>query len=58
MTPAQQAVDRLQALSPEHPDTEHIEAEKILCEFLRAIGHAEVADAFEAACDRVGFWYA
>ena len=58
MTPAQEAVAKLQALSPEYPDTEHIEAEKILCEFIRTIGHADVADAFEAARRRVGFWYA
>lgn len=36
-------------------DTEqaHIKADKVLCEFLRFIGHGEVADAFEAH----SFWY-
>jgi hypothetical protein len=58
MTPAQEAVAKLQALTGHDPEEEHGDAEEILCEFIRAIGHAEVADAFEAAANRVGFWYA
>ncbi len=60
MTPAQEAVAKLEAVDENHPDEEmaHVEADRILCEFIRAIGHADVADAFEAARRRVGFWYA
>jgi hypothetical protein len=58
VTPAQEAVAQLDALSWNDPETAHGRADEILCEFIRAIGHAEVAVAFEAAADRVGFWYA
>jgi len=36
----------------------HFVAEEVLTEYLRYIGHNAVADAFDAARDRVGFWYA
>lgn len=38
----------------------HIEADEILCKVLKAAGpeYAAVADAYYAARDRVGFWYA
>lgn len=58
VTPAQEAVAKLQALTWADPEEAHGEADEILCEFLRAIGHTGVAAAFEAAADRVGFWYA
>lgn len=40
----------------EHFDTEqaHCEADDALCEFLRSIGHGDVADAFE----KIDKWYA
>ena len=58
MTP-EQAIKRLKAM-PAHGDSEslHGEAEDILLDFLRSQGHSEVANAFEEARDRVGFWYA
>jgi hypothetical protein len=60
VTPAQEAIARLEALDEDQPDEEmaHVEADRILCQFIRAIGHADVTDAFEAARRRVGFWYA
>jgi hypothetical protein len=58
VTPAQEAVAKLNALTSHDPETAHGRADEILCEFIRSIGHAEVAEAFEAAADRVGFWYA
>jgi hypothetical protein len=36
----------------------HSQADDILCECLRKLGAPEVADAFERARSRVGFWYA
>lgn len=36
----------------------HSEAEKMLMAFLRGNGFGKVAEAYEAARDRVGFWYA
>ncbi len=65
MTPAQEAIAKLQAsaIPPDgftwkDPEDAHVEADQILCKFIRAIGHVEVADAFEAVRDHVGFWYA
>ena len=46
----------------ERSDSEisHIDADDILCAYLRSKGQdgKDVADAFESARDRVGFWYA
>jgi len=39
-------------------DDVHEEADRILLDFLRANFAGKVADAYEAARDRVGFWYA
>jgi hypothetical protein len=58
VTTAQEAIAKLEALTGHDPETEHEEAEEILCEFLRAMGHRDVAAAFGAAQKRVGFWYA
>jgi hypothetical protein len=35
----------------------HGRADDILCEVLRGLGHAAVAEAFEEARKRVRFWY-
>lgn len=55
---ASEAVAELDAM-PADTDEEnaHGEADRILCEVLRESGLNEVADAFERARDRVGFWY-
>ena len=40
------------------PESSHGNAESIVLKFLHDAGHGDVAAAFEAARDRVGFWYA
>lgn len=54
-----QFVDSLDAL-PEDGDQEisHGDADNILLQCLREAGLGEVADAWQRARDRVGFWYA
>lgn len=59
LTP-EEAVTRLTAMEyVDDSETAHIEADKILCKVLKAAGpeYAAVADAFNAAHDRVRFWY-
>lgn len=36
----------------------HSQCEALLMSFLRGNGYGKVAEAYEAARDRVGFWYA
>ena len=54
------AVRRLQELTVEDGDSEyaHAEADAVLIEYLRSLGHHGVADAWVECRDRVGFWYA
>lgn len=52
-----EAVAKLDALNG-NPEFDHPEAERILCEYLKSHRASEVADAFNRANDRVGFWYA
>ena len=50
------AVERLEDIQRLHsgdPEVAHIDADQALCQFLRAIGHGQVADEFEA----VERWY-
>ena len=46
------------ALQGNNPELDHIQADRILIEFLRQCGHPAVAEAWERASERVGFWYA
>lgn len=55
---AQEVVDRLNALNGHDQEADHVEADSLLKDALRLVGGHEVADAFNAASDRVGFWYA
>ena len=56
---AHDAIFMLDALKDgDDEEVAHGEAEQILMAFLRGNDFAKVADAFEAARDRVGFWYA
>lgn len=59
LTP-EEAVTQLNAMVGGDPEKAHAEAERILCNVLRGAGpkYAAVANAFNATCDRVGFWYA
>jgi hypothetical protein len=61
VTLAKQAVAQLEAMgSADDPEDAHSDAEGILCRLLEAIGpeYRAVSEAFKAARDRVGFWYA
>jgi hypothetical protein len=40
------------------PESLHSEADQILRMALRHLGQHDLVDAYEAARDRVGFWYA
>lgn len=55
----QKIADELDAM-PKGGDEEglHDHADNLLCEALRILGADNVADAFEQAKWRVGFWYA
>lgn len=50
------AVAKLDELNDD-PECDHQTAEKIILEYLRLRGETAVAEAFERACERVGFWY-
>jgi hypothetical protein len=39
------------------PGSAHQSADMLLLEMLRACGHGAVADAYETARRRMGFWY-
>ena len=54
-----EAINKLEDM-PADGDSEilHGVAEKILCDYLIEVGAKELADAFDDANDRVGFWYA
>ena len=55
---ADEAVEMLNALpGGEQPPIAHMDAEEILCNFLRDQGFSEVVEAFEDARNRCGFWY-
>lgn len=51
-----EAVELLDRLDQESLGS-HFEADNILMAALRGAGLAKVAEAYEAARDRVGFWY-
>lgn len=53
-----EAVNAMHALKALDPEQDHGLAEEILCEYLRSAGAAELADAFDLAQKRCGFWYA
>ena len=55
---AKEAVEKLNALTNEDPETAHVDAEDIVLELLRTTGFKDVAKAYKAAIDRCGFWYA
>ena len=59
MSKYQESIDQLNAMKEgDDAEIQHGKAEDILCNYLKEIGATELADAFEGACDRVGFWYA
>lgn len=52
------AVNAMHGLEALDPEQDHGLAEEILCDYLRRTGAAELADAFDQAKKRCGFWYA
>lgn len=54
----ERAVDELAHLDPGDPEAAHNRADDVLCMYLRATGSRAVAEAFERARERCGFWYA
>lgn len=53
-----EAIALLDGLTDADPESAHGHADGALVSFLRHLGHDDVADAFDRACHRVGFWYA
>ncbi len=53
-----EAISMLKALPAHDEEAAHSKADEILCNFLRANGHAELANTFDAVRERIGFWYA
>ena len=53
----QEAIDLLDALNGKDPEADHVHADEVLLRFLRAQGFTVLAERFEAARDRVVFWY-
>lgn len=58
MITREEVVTLLDALSKADPEAAHVYADNLLCAFLFSEGCADVAEAFESACARVGFRYA
>ena len=54
---AKRAVAQLNDLDGD-PETSHSMADEILLDYLKSIGDVSLADAFERARKRIGFWYA
>jgi len=53
-----EAIKQLEALESGDPERAHIEAEDIICNYLKEIGATEIVEAYDEARERVGFWYA
>ena len=54
----QKAVEALRGLKRGDWEAAHIKADEILLDYLRATYSTEVAEAYEKARKRIGFWYA
>ena len=52
-----EALEKMNNLTQDE-EIAHSEAEDILLQYLRDLGHGELSDAFEQAIDEIGFWYA
>ena len=57
MLTEEQAVDALDSLPMDDPEFSHLEAEVILCAFLRFQGYDDLAMAYVEARNRCGWWY-
>lgn len=54
----EEVIERLNALTAGDPDSAHGEADRLLTDALLIAGMRDVVEAYIAARDRVGFWYA
>lgn len=54
-----EAIRKLNAMKDgDDPEHQHVRAEEIILRYLRDHDARGIAEAFEAATERVGFWYA
>lgn len=51
-------VELLQSLGAGDPEAAHVKADSYLLNALEELGAGDIADAFEACDERIGFWYA
>lgn len=56
MTP-DQAITRLESISLDDTEQAHIEADRLLLQFLETHGHLEVANAYRRVREQAGFRY-
>jgi hypothetical protein len=54
----QEAITTLNAIPRNYQEHAHAAADELLLDFLRANGHAALADAYTEFKEDVGFWYA
>lgn len=54
----EEAIEKLKSLPVDDPEAAHGIADNILLEFLAFHGYGDVAEAWEDACEDIGFWYA
>lgn len=52
-----EAVDKLDAIERGDNEAAHSQADQILLDFLRNHSFGDIAQAWENACKRAGFWY-
>ena len=53
-----EVIERLNELTDGDPESAHSEADRLITDALLIAGMRDVAEAYIAARDRVGFWYA
>ena len=53
---SKRAIKELDALTDADPENAHSTADDVLIDFIRSAGYPEVAEAYQRAEIRVGFW--
>jgi hypothetical protein len=54
----EEAIKRLNELAPGDIEQAHVDADWILRDVLVELGYGDVVEAYDAAADRLGFYYA
>ncbi len=54
----EEIIAALESMSGTDTEQEHITADDLLVQALKNAGKEKIAEAFQAAANRVGFWYA